>query len=134
MGHVFCPNSGSSPSQNRTRKTGRFDRVQDVSFRKKNRSTISCFFAILPGLNSFTPGSRRCGQGCPAMPVSAKNLATSRVVAIPPSQLKLSRFSRLIYGDSTSLLEDILPSVRDHGILVPLAVVAGREPGIWEVI
>src|SRR5262249_42585397 len=39
-----------------------------------------------------------------------------------------------IYGDSAALTEDILPSVRDHGILVPLAVANGRESRTWEVI
>src|SRR5262249_22987297 len=70
----------------------------------------------------------------PAMPVTVKSSAASRVVAIPPSQLRPSCFSRSVYGDSAALTEDILPSVRDHGILVPLVVAPRREPGTWKVI
>ena len=32
------------------------------------------------------------------------------------------------------LTDDLLPSVRDHGILVSLVVATGSEPGTWEVI
>ena len=68
------------------------------------------------------------------MPVTVKRSVASRVVAIPPAQLRPSRFSRSIYGESAALLDDLLPSVRDHGILVSLVVATGSEPGTWEVI
>jgi ParB family transcriptional regulator, chromosome partitioning protein len=68
------------------------------------------------------------------MPVTVENSVASHVVAISATQLRPSRFSRSIYGDSAALTDDLLPSVRDHGILVPLVVATGLEPGIWEVI
>lgn len=68
------------------------------------------------------------------MPVTVKNSVESRVLAIPPTQLRPSRFSRSIYGDSGAITDDLITSVRDHGILVSLVVAAGREPGTWEVI
>ena len=68
------------------------------------------------------------------MPVTVKSSVASRVLAISPTKLRPSRFSRTIYGESTALLDDLLPSVRDHGVLVPLVVATESEPGTWEVI
>jgi hypothetical protein len=39
-----------------------------------------------------------------------------------------------IYGEPAADLDDLTLSIRDHGILVPLVVARGAEPGIWEVI
>jgi ParB family transcriptional regulator, chromosome partitioning protein len=66
--------------------------------------------------------------------VTVQSLVASHVLEISPTQLRPSRFSRSVYGDSTALTGDLLPSVRDHGILVSLVVATGPEPGTWEVI
>ena len=68
------------------------------------------------------------------MPVTVKSSVAARVAAIPPTRLRPSRFSEAIYGDSVALTDDLLPSVREHGILVSLVVATGPEPGTWEVI
>ena len=66
------------------------------------------------------------------MPVTYNDSVTHRMcVAIAPGQLRPSRFSRLIYGDPADLTDDLLQSIRDHGILVALVVAGGpeQEPG-----
>ena len=68
------------------------------------------------------------------MPLTAENSIAPRVVSISLTRLRPSRYSQSIYGDSAVLTDDLLPSVQDHGILVPLVVTAGVEPGTWEVI
>jgi ParB-like chromosome segregation protein Spo0J len=57
-----------------------------------------------------------------------------RTIAISPSLLKPNQFSLSIYGDHAAEIDDLLPSVRDHGILVPLVVARGSEAVTWEVI
>jgi len=48
--------------------------------------------------------------------------------------LNPNRFSLSIYGDATTQIDDLLPSIREHGILV--ALIVAPEPGAesWEVI
>jgi ParB family transcriptional regulator, chromosome partitioning protein len=68
------------------------------------------------------------------MPVTVQSSLASRVLAIPPSQLRPSRFSQSIYGDPNARTDDLLASVREHGILVSLVVATGSEAGTWDVI
>ncbi len=58
----------------------------------------------------------------------------AQTVAIAPERLNPNRFSISIYGDAAAQIDDLLPSIREHGILVALIVVP--EPGAesWEVI
>jgi ParB family transcriptional regulator, chromosome partitioning protein len=70
----------------------------------------------------------------PTKPASANGLATSRVLVIAPTLLRPSGFSRSIYGDPAGETDDLLQSIREHGILVPLVVAAGLEPGTWQVV
>jgi ParB family transcriptional regulator, chromosome partitioning protein len=58
----------------------------------------------------------------------------SRVIGIEPTQLNPSGFSRSIYGDPAAEVDDLLPSIRDHGILVPLVIACGTDAGTWQVI
>ena len=58
----------------------------------------------------------------------------SRVVAMDPTRLSPSTFSRSIYGDPVAEIDDLLQSIRDHGILVPLAIVRGTDAEVWQVI
>ena len=68
------------------------------------------------------------------MRVTTKSLSTPQTVTLPPSRLKPNHFSLSIYGDPTAEIDDLLPSIRDHGILVALVVAPGPEQGTWEVI
>ncbi len=68
------------------------------------------------------------------MPAIANHVLSPRTVAIDPKRLKPDRFSLSIYGDPGAEIDDLLPSIRDHGILVALVVAPGPRPGSWEVI
>jgi len=68
------------------------------------------------------------------MPVTATGLHAPRTIAIPPNRLKPNHFSLSIYGDPAAEINDLMPSIRDHGILVALVVTPATGPGTWEVI
>ena len=59
------------------------------------------------------------------MPVTATGLDAPQTIAIAPNRLKPNRFSLSIYGDPTAEIDDLMPSIRDHGILVALVVALG---------
>ena len=102
---------------------------------EKTRWTILIIFASLPRLNSYVRMHDRCGQGCPGHACDVQLARSPRTcVAIAPTQLRPSRFSRSIYGDPTDLTDDLLQSIRDHGILVPLVIAGEPEAETWEVI
>ena len=65
-------------------------------------------------------------KDAPPMPITAKGLPALQTISLPPSRLKLNHFSLLIYGDPTTEIADLLPSIRDHGILVALVVAPGH--------
>jgi ParB family transcriptional regulator, chromosome partitioning protein len=69
-----------------------------------------------------------------AMPVLANGVLPTRTIAIAPSRLTPNRFSLSIYGEPAAEIDDLLPSIRDLGILVALVVAPGPRPGSWEVI
>jgi ParB family transcriptional regulator, chromosome partitioning protein len=68
------------------------------------------------------------------MPVTVNGPIASRALAITLSQLRPNRFSLSIYGDPAAETDDLLQSIRDHGILVALVVAPGPTSGTWEVI
>ena len=68
------------------------------------------------------------------MPVIAKSSVVLRTIRLPLSQLKPNQFSLSIYGDPGAEIDDLLPSIRDHGILVALVVAPEPVPDTWEVI
>ncbi len=70
----------------------------------------------------------------PGKTAIAVGSAASRVIPIALARLRPSGFSRSIYGDPAAEADDLLQSIRHHGILVPLVVAAGSEPGTWEVV
>ena len=67
-----------------------------------------------------------------ALEVASLAIVTTSMIAT--SRLKPNQFSRSIYGDSSVNLDDLLSSIRDHGILVPLVVMAQPESTYFEVI
>jgi ParB family transcriptional regulator, chromosome partitioning protein len=68
------------------------------------------------------------------MPVSTRSSLTPQRMVLPLSQLKPNDFSLSIYGDPAAEIDDLLPSIREHGVLVALVVASGHLPGLWEVI
>jgi hypothetical protein len=55
-------------------------------------------------------------------------------MGIAPKRLTPSRFSLSIYGDAATQIDDLLPSIREHGILVSLIVASNAGGRSWEVI
>src|SRR4051794_38661349 len=51
---------------------------------------------------------------------------------VPTGELHANALSLSIYGDPLREIDDLVESVRSHGILVPLVV--AREGGGWEVV
>ena len=49
-------------------------------------------------------------------------------------QIRTNPFSLSIYGEPSAEIDDLLPSIREHGILVALVVAPGPKPGTWEVL
>ena len=69
------------------------------------------------------------------MPVIVHPRAAPPTIGIDPACLKANAFSLSVYGDPSAEIDDLMPSVREHGVLVPLVVAApGPERGTWEVI
>ena len=68
------------------------------------------------------------------MPDTAIGLRAQRTIAIEPGRLEPNRFSLSLYGDPAGEIDDLMPSIREHGILVALVVAPGSKPGIWEVL
>jgi ParB family transcriptional regulator, chromosome partitioning protein len=71
----------------------------------------------------------------PAMPTIANHRLAPETIGIDLERLRPSPFSVSLYGDPSGEVDDLIASVREHGILVPLVVAApGPEPETWEVI
>ena len=68
------------------------------------------------------------------MPVTVQSLITPRTTMIAPTRLKANQFSLSLYGDPAAEIDDLLPSIRQHGILVALVVVPSAEDTYFEVI
>jgi ParB family chromosome partitioning protein len=68
------------------------------------------------------------------MPAKEISNLASQTIALSTSDLKPNCFSLEIYGDPSAELDDLLPSIRENGILVPLVVAPGRDRLDWEVI
>lgn len=70
-----------------------------------------------------------------AAETDAEAEAESRLLGIAPGRLRPHPLSLSIYGDPAAEIDDLLPSVREHGILVPLVVAApGPAAGTWEIL
>ena len=65
------------------------------------------------------------------MPVTATILDAPRTTDIATSRLKPNRLSLSVYGDPAAEIEDLVSSIRDHGVLVALwsRLELHREPG-----
>jgi hypothetical protein len=71
------------------------------------------------------------------MPATAnpRQRLAPETIGIDPERLRPNPFSVSLYGDPAAEVDDLIASVREHGILVPLVVAApGPEPGTWEVV
>ena len=58
----------------------------------------------------------------------------ARIVGLPPNCLVPNSFSVSLYGDPDSEIDDLMESIRTHGILVPLVVTPSTPGGTCEVI
>jgi hypothetical protein len=56
----------------------------------------------------------------------------ARLAHISPTELSANLFSLSIYGDPQAEIDDLLESIRVHGVLVPLVVCQGKTG--WEVL
>src|ERR1700677_309364 len=68
------------------------------------------------------------------MPETLNHTFTTQIIAIATTNLKPNSFSLSVYGNPAAEIEDLLSSIRDNGILVPLVVVPGNDQVSWEVI
>src|SRR6516165_8048172 len=66
------------------------------------------------------------------MPLTPSQRPASAIECVPLSQIRQNPFSIGIYGDPTAEIDDLLESIRKHGVLVPLVVVP--EPETYELI
>jgi ParB-like chromosome segregation protein Spo0J len=69
-----------------------------------------------------------------AMALTLSNACAPEVHTLVLERIRHSRFSLEIYGDPATEIDDLLDSVRQEGILVPLVVVADPETGTYEVV
>ena len=72
---------------------------------------------------------RSADKDAPAMPPLLTDRPTCPIAL---GDLKPNRFSVSLYGDPSGEIDDLLESVREHGILVPLVVV--RDGDGWELL
>ena len=68
------------------------------------------------------------------MPATANDSLVTRTIALDPKRIKPNPFSLSIYGDPSAEIDDLMPSIREHGILVAMVVAPGPKPGTWEVL
>jgi hypothetical protein len=67
--------------------------------------------------------------------VHSRHRLAPETTGIDPVRLRPNPFSLSLYGDPSAEIDDLISSVREHGILVPLVVAApGPEPETWEVV
>ena len=59
---------------------------------------------------------------------------STQTLALDPSRLNPHPFSLSLYGEPAAEIDDLLPSIREHGVLVALVVAPGPKPGTWEVL
>jgi ParB family chromosome partitioning protein len=70
----------------------------------------------------------------PAMPATANGLLVTRTIALDPKRIKPNHFSISTYGEPSAEIDDLMASIREHGILVAMVVAPGPKPGTWEVL
>jgi ParB-like chromosome segregation protein Spo0J len=67
-------------------------------------------------------------------PLPLTALDPTAVCPIAVDRLRPSRFSLALYGDPAAEIDDLIASVRRHGVLVPLVVVPEAKASTFEVI
>ena len=76
-----------------------------------------------------SPARRNAGT---AQPIGA--LAAAPHALVDVHSLDRNLFSIDVYGDPAGQIDDLIESVREHGILEPLVVAPGLARGRWEVV
>lgn len=67
-------------------------------------------------------------------PVRSKVPVAPRSAWLSTASLRPSPLSISLYGEPTGNIEGLKASIQAQGILVPLVVAAGDEPGTWEIL
>ena len=62
-------------------------------------------------------------------PPSRTTRIAPETIGIDPEQLRPNPFSISLYGDPSAEIDDLIASVREHGILVPSSWRPGRSRG-----
>jgi ParB-like chromosome segregation protein Spo0J len=69
------------------------------------------------------------------MPLTATGpTTTSTVTPLAPDQIRFNPFSIDIYGDPAAELDDLIDSIREHGVLVPLVVASDAGSATYELV
>jgi hypothetical protein len=68
------------------------------------------------------------------MPLALADRSSFSLRSLPTRQIRPNSFSIAIYGDPAAEIEDLIESIRQQGILVPLVVVADPETQTYELI
>ena len=69
------------------------------------------------------------------MPLTVSNPpAPSAIHSLAVDRIRPNLFSFAIYGDPTAEIDDLVESIRKHGVLVPLVVVAEADTEVYELI
>ena len=69
------------------------------------------------------------------MPLTVSNPpAPSAIHSLAVDRIRPNLFSFAIYGDPTAEIDDLLESIREHGVLVPLVVVAEADTEVYELV
>jgi ParB family transcriptional regulator, chromosome partitioning protein len=69
------------------------------------------------------------------MPLTVSNPATpSAIPSLAVDRIRPNPFSLAIYGDPNTEIDDLVESIRKHGVLVPLVVVAEADSEVYELV
>ncbi len=77
--------------------------------------------------------SHEAAPPCPPLQ-TVRSRSASKPSQWTRSRLDPNPFSLSLYGDPSAEIDDLLPSIREHGILVALVVAPGPKLGTWEVL
>ncbi len=91
-------------------------------------------FAMVPSLEPWPRTNIPRDKDAPIMSTTIPFQSTGRIIAIPTDRLKPNPFSQALYGDPADGRDDLLQSIQDHGVLVPLVITPDEKPKTWELI
>src|SRR5262249_41256097 len=93
-----------------------------------------CFASVFEPTSGFAGSPLRPRMPRTSATTIANGLAASRTIGIDPGAINPNPFSGSLYRDPDGDLDDLIPSSREHGILVALVVAPGPKPASWEIL